>query len=254
MHYEIGKYSIDTPEQVAIEFNIAGIGSRFMAVLIDNFIQAAITIAAVLLGAIVMSAGKVPALWSMALLILWVFLVYWGYFTYFETKWAGQTPGKKLVKIRVIKTDGRPIGLMDAMVRNLIRVIDYLPSAYLVGIVSMFVDSKNRRLGDFAAGTLVVHDREENATGLTSPLPTETAAETGATYDVRNLGTNDLILIETFLARRFDINPEARFENGDKLATMIRTRLGISEAEAPNDEEFLEKIARALRDTARLRS
>jgi hypothetical protein len=193
-------------------------------------------------------------MWTIALLIFLIFAVYWGYFTYLETVWNGQTPGKRLVKIRVIKADGRSINFFDAAVRNLIRIIDYLPSAYLVGMISMFIDSKNRRLGDFAAGTIVVHEREQPPTALGYPQRMETVAATDVTYDVRKLGAADLMLIETFLARRLEIDPEARFANAEKLATLVRSKLGISELDTPSDEEFLERVAKSLRDTARFHS
>jgi uncharacterized RDD family membrane protein YckC len=249
METEIGKYSIDTPEQVALDFDLAGIGSRFMAVLIDHLIQVLVIVGGALLFALLGVA--LNPLWTVALIFLFVFVVQWGYFTIFETLRNGQTPGKKLIKIRVIKSNGRAITVFEAMTRNFLRMIDMLPTAYLVGMVTIFIDSKNRRLGDMAAGTLVVHERAEADAMALAPWKQTVASQTsGGIYDVRKLGVSDLEVIETFLARRYDIETYARNVTGEQLATMMRAKVDIQKSEAPNDETFLEELAKALRDTA----
>jgi hypothetical protein len=83
----------------------------------------------------------------------------WGYYIFFETLWDGQTPGKRRARLRVIRSDGLPIGFAEAAIRNLVRMVDFLPAYYGVGVVAMFVDGRSRRLGDLAAGTLVVRDK-----------------------------------------------------------------------------------------------
>ena len=89
-----------------------------------------------------------------------VFLFNWGYFTLFEAFWNGRTPGKRVAKIRVIQRSGRAIGLLESMARNLVRYVDQIPFFYAVGVIAMFVTKQHQRLGDLAAGTLVVRDRE----------------------------------------------------------------------------------------------
>jgi uncharacterized RDD family membrane protein YckC len=89
-----------------------------------------------------------------------IFLVNWGYFTLFEAFWNGRTPGKRVAKIRVIQRSGRAIGLFESMARNLVRYVDQFPGIYAVGVITMFVTKQHQRLGDLAAGTLVVRDRE----------------------------------------------------------------------------------------------
>lgn len=251
MEYEIGRYSIDTPEQVSLEYGLAGIGSRFMAVFVDHLFQTVIVIGGVLLFGLI-GAG-VGATWGIALLILFVFLVNWGYFTIFETMWNGQTPGKKMVHVRVIKNSGRSVTVFEAMTRNFIRVIDSLPFCYLVGIIAMFADSKNRRLGDLAAGTLVVHEREETVAPVTLKAMennASTAPSSGGAYDLSKLSVQDLELIETFLSRRYDIEAYARYDTATKLATMMREKLGIATPDVTDDEKFLETLGKMLRDTA----
>jgi len=250
MAQEIGTFSIDTPEQVALEFDLAGIGSRFMAVLIDHLLQGVIIFVLALVA--LAFAVTFSPVWTVALLLLLIFVVEWGYFTAFETYWNGQTPGKRFIKLRVIKNNGRAITVFEAMTRNFIRIIDYLPVAYAVGIVVMFIDSRNRRLGDLAAGTLVVHERgEENAELKLSIAQPGTAAEPSTVaYDIRKLSANDLEIIETFLSRRYDLEGYARNVTAERLADMMRAKLGIDRAAEPNDETLLEKLAKALRDNA----
>jgi uncharacterized RDD family membrane protein YckC len=159
---------IDTPEQIALELPLAGIGSRFLGLAIDTLLQIVLyvigTFVLILAGAFLASEGIgryfrwIPVSWGPAIAILFVFCVYWGYFAFFEIIWKGQTPGKRLAKIRVIKESGRPINAYEAIARNLLRAIDALPGMYGVGIVCMMLNSQNRRIGDYVAGTVVVHE------------------------------------------------------------------------------------------------
>jgi uncharacterized RDD family membrane protein YckC len=96
-----------------------------------------------------------------AVLILILFVLNWGYFVIFEMIWNGQSPGKRIAKLRVVRMDGSPIGFIESVIRNLIRFIDMIPSGYAVGIITMFLNRQSRRLGDLAAGTIVVKDRAE---------------------------------------------------------------------------------------------
>ena len=249
MAEDFGSFSIDTPEQVALEFELAGIGSRFMAVLVDHSIQGVIIVLFAL--AAWAFAVTFSPVWSIALLMLAIFVVEWGYFTIFETYSNGQTPGKKLVKIRVIKNNGRAITVFEAMLRNFIRLVDYLPIAYLVGIIVMFVDSRNRRLGDIAAGTLVVHERGEESADIKLTIVQAAAAQpVVCSFDIRNLGVQDLEMIETFLSRRYDLEAYARHVTAERLADMMRAKLGIDRTAQPDDETLLESLAKTLRDYA----
>ena len=159
--------SIDTPELVALEFPLAGIGSRFIAILIDSLLQAAIVLA-LIFGAMLflpslLKFEAASAKWFIAIVILVPFLLQWGYFALFEAFWNGQTPGKRVAKIRVIQQSGRAITLFESLARNLVRIIDFLPTSYIVGVISIFVTSRHQRLGDLVAGTLVVHEGQLSA-------------------------------------------------------------------------------------------
>lgn len=158
--------TISTPEQVAFQYEMAGIGSRFVAALLDHFILFVIIVLLSIAASFVdFSAtfaggadGGAAAYLVLALLTIVVFLSIFGYFIVFETVWNGQTPGKRASGLRVIRHNGQPIGAGEAMIRNLVRLVDFLPGFYGIGLVTMFVDKDARRLGDFAAGTIVVRE------------------------------------------------------------------------------------------------
>lgn len=161
--------TISTPEQVAFHYEMAGIGSRFLASLLDHLIlgvtlglvlcaaQAIVTIAVISNGESSQGAGYLLA----AVLVIIFFLIFWGYFVLFETIWNGQTPGKRAGRLRVIRRDGQPVRAGEVMIRNIVRLVDLLPGFYGVGLVTMFIDKDARRLGDLAAGTIVVREGEQ---------------------------------------------------------------------------------------------
>ena len=163
------KLIIETPEQTSIEFPLAGIGSRFLALAIDLLLRFAFILVLVGIGGILGLIGMIKAAgtqWVVAALIVAYFFMDVGYFAFFESVWNGQTPGKRWTHLRVIKDSGRPIGVPDAVLRNLMRTVDYLPSLYAAGVVSILISRQNKRLGDLVAGTVVV--RENPLQGLAS--------------------------------------------------------------------------------------
>ncbi|MFW5947098.1 MAG: stage II sporulation protein M [Gemmatimonadota bacterium] len=154
---------IDTPEQVELGFEIADLGSRFLALLVDGLILSATLLALGLLAVWVATRVELGAGllgWGGFALGLLLFAVFWGYFTYFEAFHGGRTPGKRWVGIRVVHDGGYPLTLRGAAIRNLVRIVDAQPGmSWIVGGVAMMVHPRTRRLGDMAAGTLVVRDR-----------------------------------------------------------------------------------------------
>ena len=168
---------VSTPERVAFQYEIAGIGSRFLAQFIDVviivIIQLVITIAAAAVAGL-FNAGELAALIELIL----SFILIAGYFMISEAAWNGQTVGKRSVRLRVVGDHGEPLTIGQAVIRNLVRIVDFLPILYAVGIVAMFSNRRAKRLGDFAAGTLVVRDRERislydlGSTAANAPTPT----------------------------------------------------------------------------------
>jgi len=187
---------------------------------------------------------------AMALIILFFFCLYWGYFAFFEIIWKGQTPGKRHAKIRVIKENGRPLNAVEAIGRNLMRAVDGLPGMYGVGLVTMMLNDRNRRLGDYVAGTVVVHD-----TPLQDFRPDWTMAQgvVQPQAEATQLGSNELVIIETFLHRRFDLDPMVRLKTAEKIVEMVKTKSGMAPEPGQPDESFLETVARQVRDSARFR-
>ena len=251
------KLIIDTPEQVHLEFVLADIGSRFMAVFADTMIQILLFVVLAIIdetamGGAIFSRLAGYQLWIKAALIFLNFCIFWGYYAAFEALWNGQTPGKRWAGIRVIKETGRPINAFEAIARNLIRIIDLLPGVYAVGIVTMLLNSKNRRLGDFVAGTLVVHDKRAQESDLFFNTVEKTPEI--ALYQAGRLGVPEVELIETFLARRLDIPPDVRKQSAIRIADMICSKLGIDPSSRPADNEnFLELIVREFRNRAQYR-
>ena len=247
------KLIIDTPEQVHLEFTLAGIGSRFMALLIDTLLQALVYFGVFLLAVFII--GIAPGVtighlgtWAAAITVLFLFCIYWGYFATFETLWKGQTPGKRYAGIRVIKDSGRPITAFEAIARNLLRVVDQIPGIYVVGITCMFLNKRNRRLGDFVAGTVVVHE-----TSALETQPFFNTKEKGdlVLYQAARLTIQEIELIEAFLLRRLDIPPELRQQNAARIADMIGNKLGIDRQSRPADnEDFLELVVKEFRNHA----
>ena len=206
---------IDTPENVTFDYDVAGIGSRFIAAMVDTslilILQTVVIGSLILLGTIFGDAdlsGSSMSTWILAILGLISFIFFWGYYIFFEILWNGQSPGKRWVGLRVIRVDGTPITASESIIRNLVRIIDFLPTAYGVGVVTMFINTNSRRVGDLAAGTIVVHDRETK--GLSELSPVRPAMlNTWVSQDdvpdgfpVERLSQYELQIIEEFLVRR----------------------------------------------------
>lgn len=154
--------NVDTPENVKFDFEVAGIGSRFIAGLIDTVAILVIQLLIALLFGLIIYLADFPERLTPILIaigILLFFIVLWGYYILFEIAWNGQTPGKRQINLRTIRTDGMPAGPYEIVIRNLMRLVDILPGSYGVAIIAMFVNPQARRLGDLAAGTLVVFDQ-----------------------------------------------------------------------------------------------
>ena len=263
--------SIATPELVSIDLAPAGIGSRCVAVLIDYLIQGLVLWVVILffttLGSPNIGSSVAPNMnpsraykWGMAVGIAIPFLLHWGYFTLFEAFWNGQTPGKRVMKLRVMQQGGQPVGFFESLARNLIRFIDMLPVFYFVGAICVFVNRRQQRLGDMVAGTLVVHSVPVDTPFVPAGGRTFTAASferpveetvrprfTGLEADaVSRLNHEDLQMIDNFLARRLDLPLDVRATLAEKLARRMALKMLQAQPVASN-ETFLESLAVALR-------
>jgi uncharacterized RDD family membrane protein YckC len=262
--------SIETPELVGIELPLAGIGSRCVAFLVDSVVQGlalgALIAFLVLLASAVPSTNPAPrsgaaSKWAIALVILVPFVLQWGYFTLFEAFWRGQTPGKRLLQLRVIQQSGRPIGLFESMGRNLIRIIDMLPILYVVGAICIFTTRRQQRLGDMVAGTLVVHSvpvekplapagTRTFTAGAFEPAPQVSAAKVlDLPADaVARLSRADLQMIEIFLIRRLDLPLDVGSGLAARMAYSLAEKMKLEMPLGISNETFLEALVLALRE------
>jgi uncharacterized RDD family membrane protein YckC len=237
------RMTIETPEGVSVTVPLAGVGSRFVAATIDLAIQATIIIvAAVVFLGYGAGGGAGPGIFSIV-----VFLAFFVYDVAFEVLSGGRTPGKRWTGLRVVRAGGQPVNFVTSAIRNLIRPLDFLPSAYLVGIVSILATKRNQRLGDLAAGTVVARAPRKSTRPTLPPMapaPVELPASLVA-WDVSAITTSDIATVRSFLERRASLEWGARAELARTMATRLRPRVGGLSASAPlSDEAFLEQLAR----------
>jgi len=265
--------NIDTPELVDIQMPLAGIGSRFIALLVDSLIWFAGILVLFVFLVIFLNPGSlaftgISEQWAVAVVLFFIFLLNWGYFTLFEAFWNGRTPGKRVARIRVIQRSGRAIGLFESMARNLVRYIDMQPFAlYAVGVIAIFVTRQHQRLGDLAAGTLVVRDRVQEAPlwgdsgtrtitaqifAPSAPIPEPHNAYSLPSDGIARLSTTDLEVLEGFFARRLDMSLPTRYALAERIAAAIRAKSELEPPVGASVETFLEATARQLRDQARM--
>jgi uncharacterized RDD family membrane protein YckC len=235
------RLTIETPEGVPLELTLAGVGSRCAAALIDYVFQAIILVA---LGLVLgYGAGLSPGTSALdgAFWILGFFLVFWGYDVAFEVLNSGQTPGKRMNGLRVVRESGAPVTFGTSAVRNVIRIIDLLPGTYLVGITSILVTQRNQRVGDLAAGTLVIREPRELHPEVRLSYLVETPA-----WDTSAIDQQDMDAVAAFLARRDHLAAGARIQIAAELAGRLRPKVGGAIA-SEGDELFLQRLLAAKR-------
>jgi uncharacterized RDD family membrane protein YckC len=242
-------HTIDTPEQTRLEFAIAGIGSRFLALTLDLLIQRAAGLGLILIMVLLRLTGLLNGLplsgqWIAALLIGFTFLSHFGYFTVFETLWRGQTPGKRVVHIRVVKDSGRTLSASETILRNLMRIADQLPAFYAVGILSALFTAQNQRLGDLMAGAIVVR---EASLAQMRPVWDSNAAAVPVSVGHSQLSDEDLALIEAFLGRRSELPGNVRSRMASGILERLQAKSQIQVDSGLSAESALETLAQGLR-------
>jgi uncharacterized RDD family membrane protein YckC len=231
---------VETPEQLELQLELAGVGSRFLAFVVDLLWQLVVIVVLIALGvALIPSARRLedlevgsgkfqlPLLW-IAIATTALFVVNFGYFVIFELLWRGQTPGKRSVGIRVVREGGFPLDATASLLRNFLRSLDSLPAFYLVGVVAAFLSPSGQRLGDLVARTLVVREPRRDG-GLRLPAHRDSDAEIAA----------------DFLARRLRFPHAADASRlAHELALAAAARRGLPPPEDP--EAFLQSLVREL--------
>jgi uncharacterized RDD family membrane protein YckC len=258
-------YTIETPEHVRLEYVVAGPGSRLVAALLDFLIMLVPSVLAFFLVVMVIAttisreslesfatggtgSPQEMIVWaSLAFFALVQFVVMWFYFVIFEVAWNGQSPGKRALDIRVIRDGGQPVGLYTSMIRNLIRLVDFLPLFYTIGFIAMLASRHWRRLGDLAAGTVVV--REDSVAGQRSaeepserggepPLQAPEAAGGVEDQDLARIDPAFFELGRRLLERRWQLEPHVVKHLAEKIARPVMERLGVTDVDP---ERFIER-------------
>lgn len=242
---------VTTPEQVSLNFKLAGLGSRAAANIIDWFILLFINVG-ISFGLIRISKQypkpvPIPATVSSyvaATMIVLLFLLLWGYFVFFEYFSSGRTPGKMLIGIRVIQDNGQSITFLASAVRNLFRIIDFLPALFLLGILMIFFHSRHKRIGDLAAGTLVVYQRKRKRNKKNNPLEKEIDRRLNTNlisldlneWSKKKIGIREWELLNTYMIRRTSLSLKERGEMTMQVAGILFPLLGVDAAYKPLEE------------------
>lgn len=256
-------YSISTPENVDLHLELAGMGNRLLAQLLDALVQLAVSllviIAALAAACIVFAMGLDSNAKNLAysvialVVILLLFFMQGAYFIILEGAWKGQTPGKKLAEIRVIEQNGQPIGWSASLFRNLLR---YADNFLVVGMVVMLIDNKERRLGDLAAGTLVIRERKPDMTDSAIKIsPRSSSKPEFASLDVGAVNPVEYDLLTDYLKRRKSLTKQARPMVARQLSDHFRSKMNAPQIEHEDgkyeaDEDYLEAIYSSYRARA----
>jgi uncharacterized RDD family membrane protein YckC len=237
---------IVTPEAVSLTVDVAGVGSRMIAAFLDSLIQGAILFLFAVLfvrdeGVLGVGGGG-----GIAIFLTVLFLVTWAYYPLFEGLGGGRTPGKRAQKLRVMRVDGQPVGWGPVVVRNLLRFVDFLPAYYAVGAITMLATKRSQRVGDLAAGTVVVRDRAA-PTPAPAPVVSPGAAAIAPKLDTAGLREREYDIARSFLQRRASLDPGARAQLSRKIAEALRARVPDLTGTYSNDEEFIEAAVHAYR-------
>jgi uncharacterized RDD family membrane protein YckC len=242
---------VATPERVALSLPVAGIGYRCLAWLVDAsllfFFWVALYFVITLLVSDVLGAFQALSGLTQTLLAVGLFATQWLYWTLAEVFFHGQTPGKRVLRIRVVREDGSPVGFLESAVRNLCRAVDFLPVLYATGCITMLLDSRHRRLGDMLAGTVLVREEAIDLDKYTAPEP---AAPPDSRGGDKPLGTEDVELVLAFLTRAPGLEPDVRQRLGTRLVDRVGTSLTDEErarvlASSEATEAFLRSRAKA---------
>ncbi len=235
---------IVTPEAVLLEFSEAGLGSRSLAFLIDVAVRGGLLYALVF--ALGVAGFVIDETFVVVTLIVAVFAVIFVYPVVFETIWNGRTPGKMAVGLRVVTVEGAPVRFRHAAIRSAVGIVDFLVGAGSVAIITALATRQSQRLGDLAAGTIVI--RERQAAAFSQPIvfrPPPGWGPYGAALDVSRLSDEAYILVRSFLLRVSDLRIEARRQRADELAAGVARVVGVSLPPGTDSESFLITVAAA---------
>jgi uncharacterized RDD family membrane protein YckC len=234
------RIQIATPEGVDLELTLAGLGSRFVAEVLDVIVQIVLAVV------IALGLGTLGG-YGEAVVFLAIFAILFLYHPFFELAAGGRTPGKRWTGLRVVMGGGEPVGLRASAIRNVIRLLDFLPVSYVIGSISILISSRNQRLGDLAADTIVVRERRGAATRRDEPawleVPKAEPAVSHA-WDVSGISAGELAAVRSFLQRRHELTLDARNHLAGELVRRLQPKVAGVEP-GVTGERFLETLAAA---------
>jgi uncharacterized RDD family membrane protein YckC len=249
-------YLISTLENVDLHLELAGLGNRVLACLVDTlltYLLVGLVIAATMAMGVFIENSPLSKemriitwLSVMGASILIAFSILFGYFIYFEAVWTGQTPGKKMLGIRVVEENGQPISVAAAFIRNLLRIID--TGFALIGLVVIWIEPKEKRLGDLAAGTIVIRERKQSQPHL---LMVNIRADQPL-LDAGLISPAEYELTADFLSRRKELDEQARLRLAEQLSSYFQKKLHLANTGDAGDspESFLENLVRSYQSRA----
>jgi uncharacterized RDD family membrane protein YckC len=244
-----GRLEVETPDHVVLRYDLAGAGNRGFAAVLDFGLASVIVFAALALlswtglfvEATTFEVGGIAVIVTLVLI--------WAYFILFEWLWNGQTIGKRAFKLRVINEDGSPAQFTAVLIRNLLRLVDFLPAFYGVGVMVIVLSPKSQRLGDLAAGTYVVRAPRPQIDWFS--LRTVTPLGAGLTAETRRMPGEAQRLVREFVAREAQLAPNERARIAALIAGKLRSY--TIEDQQLSDIDLIHAIARSLRATAETR-
>lgn len=226
--------AIKTPEFVSLKFNLAGLGSRASAMIIDQILLMIVNIVTILLLSLSISGtfGIGSESFLVAFAIIFLFIVRWGYFFVCEYFFGGKTIGKKIVGIRVIQENGHSITLVSSIIRNLLRIIDMLPSGYFIGIIMVFFHPRHKRLGDIVSGTIVVHEREakKKESHIEKAIESRRLSKESlpvSDLDIKSLGAKEWKLLKTYSERMLQLEASESMELTNRMAVILLPKVNL---------------------------
>lgn len=250
--------SVVTPEHVMLRFQTAGLGSRAAAQLIDSVILLLVNLTVfIVIGIVLFGKEDIFFLdsdgYAIAVVILLLFVLNFGYFLLLEALWSGRTVGKKWMGIRVIRDNGQPATFLSSTIRNLFRIVDTLPSGYFLGALVSFFHPRDKRIGDLVAGTIVVVE----GGGRTALFQNRKAKKQGAALaeplalseqQKQAFTREDWQLLSTFIARQSSLAEAKKLELAGEIARLLQKKLEYSEEQARQEEPilFLQRLHRTL--------
>lgn len=253
----LNEITLRTPESVELRFTLAGIGNRAYALLIDYLLWGLLLLAFIFfwiatlnqmeaIATITGIASETVALWITALGLILSFCLYMGYFIAFEVLWQGQTPGKRFVKIRVIRENGRPARLPQATLRSLLRPVDDL---FFLGMLLIIFSQREKRIGDWLAGTVVIQEATTPKRQIfqISPASAAYADTLPELAQLDRLTPEQFTVLRNYFQRAPKLHRRARLQKSQELAAQVQAiiQLPTLPLEDLSEHEFLAAVYQA---------